>query len=129
MPHWTLASTFLTPPTSTEASLKRLNTYYIDLYQHHIPDPNTPIEETLSALNDLVSMGKVRYIGHSNYMGWQIADAHWCAKTSGYQPFVTAQDHYNLLQREIEKEVLPACAEFCLNWPSHGWPATQTSAA
>ena len=95
-----------------DASLKRLNTDYIDLYQHHIPDPKTPIDETLSALNDLVAMGKVRYIGHSNYSGWQIADAHWRAVNGGYNRFVTAQNHYNLLQRDVEKEVLPACKEY-----------------
>ncbi len=95
-----------------DASLKRLNTDYIDLYQHHIPDPKTPVDETLSALNDLVAMGKIRYIGHSNYSGWQIADAHWRAVEGGYNKFVTAQNHYNLLQRDIEKEVLPACKEY-----------------
>lgn len=98
--------------SAVDASLTRLGTDYIDLYQHHIPDPHTPIEETLSALTDLVAMGKVRYIGHSNYSGWQIADAHWCAQTNGYQRFVTAQNQYNLLQRDIEKEVLPACDQF-----------------
>lgn len=97
---------------AVDASLKRLNTDYIDLYQHHIPDRHTPIEETLSALDDLVRAGKIRYIGSSNYSGWQIADADWTSTHQGYQHFVTAQNHYNLLERRIETEVLPACSRF-----------------
>ena len=97
---------------AVDASLKRLNTDYIDLYQHHIPDRHTPIEETLAALNDLVRVGKIRYIGNSNYSGWQIADAHWTAQQNGYQPFVTAQNHYNLLNKAIEQEVIPACTNY-----------------
>lgn len=97
---------------AVDASLKRLNTDYIDLYQHHRPDPHTPIDETLSTLDDLVKMGKVRYLGSSNYSGWQIADADWTSTHSGYEHFVTAQNHYNLLERSIEAEVLPACTRF-----------------
>jgi len=98
--------------SAAEASLKRLGTDYIDLYQMHFPDSHTPIEETLSALDDLVRAGKVRYIGHSNFAGWQIADAHWLARESGSAPMVTAQNHYSLLERAIRHEVIPACEHF-----------------
>jgi aryl-alcohol dehydrogenase-like predicted oxidoreductase len=97
-----------------EASLRRLGTDYIDLYQLHSPDPATPIEETLCALDDLVRAGKVRYLGNSNFAGWQIADAAWTARSGHLTPFVSAQNHYNLLARDAEKEVLPACARFGL---------------
>ncbi len=99
---------------AVEASLERLGTDYIDLYQMHQADPATPIEETLSVLDDLVREGKVRYIGHSNFAGWQIADAHWAARSAGYTPFVTAQNHYSLLERTVRHEVLPACRHFGL---------------
>jgi aryl-alcohol dehydrogenase-like predicted oxidoreductase len=99
---------------AVEASLRRLNTDYIDLYQMHAPDPATPIEETLGVLDDLVREGKVRYLGHSNFAGWQIADAHWTARTEGRTPFVTAQNHYSLLERAVRHEVLPACQRFGL---------------
>jgi aryl-alcohol dehydrogenase-like predicted oxidoreductase len=95
-----------------EASLKRLGTDHIDLYQIHQPDPHTPEEETLAALETLVQSGKVRYLGHSNYSGWQTANAAWIAKTRGWTPYVSAQNHYNLLNREIEKDLMPACREF-----------------
>ena len=98
--------------SACEASLKRLNTDYIDLYQIHFPDPETPQEETLSALNDLVRAGKVRYIGHSNFSGVQTADTAWIAKTKGYAPYISAQNQYNLLDRRIEKDLTPACAQF-----------------
>jgi len=100
--------------SAVEASLKRLKTDYIDLYQMHRPDPDTPIEETLSALDDLVSAGKVRYIGNSNYTGWQIADADWAAKTAHTARFVSAQNNYSLLERKVEFEVTPACERFGL---------------
>jgi len=99
---------------AVEGSLRRLGTDYIDLYQFHEPDPGTPIEETLSALDDLVRAGKVRYVGHSNFSGWQIADADWTARTRGHSPFISAQDHYNLLKRDIEADVVPACQRFGL---------------
>ncbi|MEZ5557284.1 MAG: aldo/keto reductase [Pseudomonadales bacterium] len=99
---------------AVEASLQRLGTDYIDLYQMHAPDSATPIEETLSVLDDLVREGKIRYLGHSNFSGWQIADAHWVARTSRYTPFVTAQNHYSLLERGVRHEVLPACERFGL---------------
>lgn len=97
---------------AVEASLRRLGTDYIDLYQLHFPDPKTPIEETLAALDTLVRGGKVRYIGSSNFNGWQIADAAWIAKTKGYTPFIAAQNHYNLLDRRIERESMPAAEHF-----------------
>ena len=99
-----------------EASLKRLGTDYIDLYQMHRYDPETPLEETLRALDDLVSQGKVRYVGNSNYMGFQVADAAWTARTGGYVPFVSAQNQYSLLERRVEHEVLPACEAFGLGF-------------
>jgi aryl-alcohol dehydrogenase-like predicted oxidoreductase len=99
---------------AVEASLKRLQTDYIDLYQMHAPDPDTPIEETLSALDDLVTQGKVRYIGNSNFTGWMIADADWTARTGRRTRFVSAQNNYSLLERRVEQEVTPACARFGL---------------
>lgn len=100
--------------TAIEASLKRLGTDYIDLYQIHRPDPQTPIEETLQALDDLVRAGKVRYIGCSNFEGWRIADADWTARTGRLHRFVSAQNNYSLLERRLEREVLPACERFGL---------------
>ncbi|WP_396276836.1 aldo/keto reductase [Glutamicibacter creatinolyticus] len=99
---------------AVEASLRRLGTEYIDLYQFHTPDPNTPIDETLRALDDLVTSGKVRYIGHSNHAGWQIAQAEYVARQLGSHRFICAQNHYNLLDRRAELEVLPAAREFGL---------------
>jgi len=99
---------------AVEASLRRLETDYLDLYQIHAPDPATPIEETLSALDDLVRSGKVRYLGNSNFAGWQIADADWTARTAGHTPFISAQNQYSLLHREVEDEVVPACEQFGL---------------
>jgi aryl-alcohol dehydrogenase-like predicted oxidoreductase len=98
--------------TAVENSLRRLDTDYIDLYQMHAPDPATPTEETLSALNDLVREGKVRYIGSSNFAGWQIADAAWIARIQHLVPFTSAQNEYSLLERSIEREVIPACERF-----------------
>ncbi len=93
---------------AVEASLKRLNTDWIDLYQLHWPDPHTPIEETLRALDDLVRQGKVRYIGSSNFAGWQVMEAHQTARHCGLTPFISAQNHYSLLRREAEREQIPA---------------------
>jgi aryl-alcohol dehydrogenase-like predicted oxidoreductase len=95
-----------------EASLQRLQTDYVDLYQMHWPDPRTPIEETLAALDELVREGKVRYAGSSHFSGWQVADSDWIARSSGRQRFVSAQNHYSLLQRAAERELLPACLRF-----------------
>lgn len=99
---------------AVDESLRRLGTDYIDLYQQHRPDPDTPIEETLRALDDLVRMGKVRYLGNSNFTGWQVADAAWAARHYGLNGFATAQNLYSLLDRRIEREVVPACRQFGL---------------
>ena len=99
---------------AVEDSLKRLHTDHIDLYQMHVPDADTPIDETLRALDDLVRSGKVLYIGNSNFSGWQIADADWTSLTGGHQRFVTAQNNVSLLERGVEREVLPACERFGL---------------
>jgi aryl-alcohol dehydrogenase-like predicted oxidoreductase len=92
-----------------EASLKRLQTDYIDLFQTHSPDAGTPIDETLRALEDLVRSGKVRYIGASNYPAWELADALWTSKLRGIARFESVQPRYNLLFRMIEDELLPLC--------------------
>ncbi len=97
---------------AVEDSLRRLETDYIDLYQMHTPDAKTPIEETLRTLDDLVTSGKVRYIGNSNYAGWQVADAAHVAKASGYAPFISAQNAYSLLDRRLEAELVPAMQKF-----------------
>lgn len=99
---------------AVEASLRRLGTDHIDLYQMHEPDPGTPIDETLAALDDLVRDGKVRYLGNSNFTGWQIADADWVASSNGRARFISAQNHYSLLERSVEAEVIPACERFGL---------------
>jgi aryl-alcohol dehydrogenase-like predicted oxidoreductase len=97
---------------AAEASLRRLRTDWIDLYQLHRPDPATPIDETLAALDDLVREGKVRYIGSSNLKGWQVADAEWTARTHGRTRFISAQNEYNWLQRGIEAELVPALEHY-----------------
>jgi aryl-alcohol dehydrogenase-like predicted oxidoreductase len=99
---------------AVEDSLARLGTDWIDLYQFHAPDPDTPIDETLRALDDLVTQGKVRYIGNSNFSGWQIADADWTA--AGATRFVSAQNQFSLLERKVAFEVLPACEHFGLGF-------------
>lgn len=95
-----------------EGSLRRLNTDWIDLYQLHEPDPSTPIEETLEALSEVVREGKVRYLGHSNLSGWQLADASWTARDGGHVPFISAQNEYSLLNRKIEADLMPAAEAF-----------------
>jgi aryl-alcohol dehydrogenase-like predicted oxidoreductase len=95
---------------AVEGSLRRLKTDWIDLYQMHFPDPATPIEETLRALDDLVRQGKVRYIGCSNFKGWQAVDALAVSRELGINAFVSDQDEYSLLVREVERDVLPALA-------------------
>ena len=98
---------------AVEDSLRRLQTDYIDLYQTHSPDPNTPIDETLRALDDLVRSGKVRYIGCSNYSGWELMEANLTAQLHGLTPFASIQPHYSLVEREnFEKHVLPAVRKF-----------------
>jgi aryl-alcohol dehydrogenase-like predicted oxidoreductase len=95
-----------------EASLRRLGTDYIDLYQIHRWDEHTPVEETLRALDDLVRAGKVRYIGASNYTAWQLALSLGVSERGGWERFVSVQPHYHLLERGIEQELLPACQYF-----------------
>jgi aryl-alcohol dehydrogenase-like predicted oxidoreductase len=95
-------------------SLRRLRTDHIDLYQLHTPDPVTPVEETIAALHELVAEGKVRYLGHSNLSGWQLADAAHLAARNGRTPFITAQNHWSLLEREAEADVVPAARHFGL---------------
>ncbi|WP_310962898.1 aldo/keto reductase [Nocardioides terrisoli] len=99
---------------AVEGSLSRLRTDHIDLYQLHAPDPVTPIEETLSVLDDLVHEGKVRYVGCSNFAAWQIVHAAWTARAAGLTPFVSVQNRYSLLDRSVEAEVVPAAEEFGL---------------
>ena len=99
---------------AVEASLRRLRVDHLDLYQLHEPDEVTPIEETLSALTDLVREGKVRYVGCSNFEGWRIADADWTARTAGLERFVSVQNRYSLLHRDLEAEVAPAAERFGL---------------
>jgi aryl-alcohol dehydrogenase-like predicted oxidoreductase len=99
---------------AVEASLTRLQTDWIDLYQLHRPDPATPIEETLSVLDDLVHEGKVRYIGHSNFNGFETAHAEWVARTRGFERFISAQNEYSLLKTKVETELVPALEEYGL---------------
>ena len=94
--------------TAVEASLRRLKTDWIDLYQQHRPDPRTPIEETLRALDDLVRQGKVRYVGCSNLPAWQVVEAVFTSKHLGLNAYVSCQDEYSLVVREPDKELIPA---------------------
>jgi aryl-alcohol dehydrogenase-like predicted oxidoreductase len=95
-----------------EASLRRLQTDYIDLYQLHRPRPDIAIDETLRALDDLIRAGKVRYIGTSTYAAWQVVDALWASKELGLNRFVSEQPPYNLLDRRVERELIPMCQTF-----------------
>jgi 1-deoxyxylulose-5-phosphate synthase len=97
--------------SSLDASLRRLGMDYVDLYQIHRWDSATPIEETLEALHDVVKAGKVRYLGASSMYAWQFSKAQYTAKANGWTPFVSMQDHYNLLNREEEREMFPLCAD------------------
>jgi aryl-alcohol dehydrogenase-like predicted oxidoreductase len=109
-PYWSGASRrYLTD--ALEASLRRLDTDYVDLYQVHFPDEKTPIEETLRALDDMVRSGKVRYFGFCNYSGLQIAEAAAVAKREHLTPPISAQNRYNMIERDIEKDVVPASVE------------------
>ena len=96
---------------AVDASLQRLNTDYIDLYQIHRWDPATPIEETMEALHDIVKAGKVRYLGASSMWAWQFAKAQQVAKAHGWTRFVSMQNHYNLAYREEEREMIPLCRD------------------
>jgi aryl-alcohol dehydrogenase-like predicted oxidoreductase len=99
---------------AVEASLRRLGTDYIDVYQMHGPDAKTPIEETMRALDDVVRSGKVRYIGCSNFNGWQVVESQWVAHTEHLSTFISAQNQYNLLDRRVERELAPACEKYGL---------------
>ncbi len=94
--------------SAVEASLKRLKTDWIDLYQYHLVDPLTPIEETLRALDDLVRQGKVRYIGCSHMPAWQVVDSAWTSRTNNLNAFIACEDEYSLICRRIEDELIPA---------------------
>jgi len=97
---------------AVEMSLKRLDTEYIDLYYVHFPDINTPIEETLRTLDNLVKSGKVRYIACSNFASWQLCEALWTSRVSNLESFVVVQSPYNLLERSIETELVPCCERY-----------------
>ncbi len=99
---------------AVEASLRRLNTDYLDLYQLHRPDPLTPIEETVRALDDLIRQGKVRYVGCSNMPAWQVVGALWTARHLGLNAFISCQDEYSLVVRAPEKELVPAMQHYGL---------------
>jgi aryl-alcohol dehydrogenase-like predicted oxidoreductase len=99
---------------AVEASLRRLDTDYIDIYYQHIDDPRTPIEETLRALDDLVHQGKVRYIGCSWLPAWQVVEAQWTARHSNLAQFVSCQERYNVLERELDGELMPALQSYGL---------------
>jgi aryl-alcohol dehydrogenase-like predicted oxidoreductase len=111
---------------AVEASLQRLDTDWIDLYQMHRPDPFTPVDETLRALDDLVMQGKVRYVGSSVYSGWQLAEAQWVSDVRNLVRFVSEQPPYSIFARGIEREVLPFCLKYdiaVVNWSpvARGW--------
>ena len=95
-----------------EISLRTLDTDYVDLYQVHFPDDDTPMEETMRALDDMVTQGKVRYVGCSNFMAWQVCEAIWTSRTYGLVPFVSVQPHYSMMERTIEAELVPFCREY-----------------
>lgn len=98
--------------SAVEGSLRRLRTDWIDLYQIHQPDPHTPIEETLRALDDLIRQGKIRYIGCSNFPAWRMVEAQWTARSGGFSAFAACQDEYSLLSRQIEAELIPAARAY-----------------
>ncbi len=97
---------------AVEASLERLQTDWIDLYQYHIPDGVTPMEETLASLDELVREGKVRYLGSSNFAGWQVADTEAIARRNGRNRYISAQNSYSLLDRSVERDLVPACVHY-----------------
>lgn len=101
---------------AVEESLRRLQTDWIDLYQLHLPDAATPIAETIDALDGLVAEGKIRYYGHSNFSGWQVAEAEFVSRERHTGRFVSAQNHYSLLARAVEREVLPAVERYGLGF-------------
>ncbi|MDQ5821996.1 MAG: aldo/keto reductase, partial [Actinomycetota bacterium] len=97
---------------AVEASLRRLRTDWIDLYQYHVPDEVTPAEETLEALDELVAEGLVRYVGSSNMAAWEVSEADWVARDRGLTRFVSAQNEYSLVERDVEAELVPACERY-----------------
>ncbi|MGK9148704.1 aldo/keto reductase [Plantibacter flavus] len=108
IPNWGARGSRRYVRLAVEGSLRRLGTDWIDLYQLHTPDPFTPIEETLAALDELVSEGKIRYFGHSNFAGWQLTEADWAARLHAHSAFISAQNEYSLLVRGAEQELFPA---------------------
>ncbi len=112
IPHWGAKGSRRYLRLAVEGSLRRLQTETIDLYQFHTPDPHTPLEETLAALHELIDAGKVRYIGHSNFAGWQLAQADLLAELHGHPRFISAQNEYSLLRRSADRELLPEAEEF-----------------
>ena len=98
--------------SAVEDSLRRLKTDWIDLYQLHQPDPLTPLDETMQALDDLVTQGKIRYIGCSNLPSWQVVESQWISKFMGLNRFVSCQDEYNILNRNVEAELIPAMQKY-----------------
>ena len=108
IPNWGAKGSRRYVRLAVEGSLRRLGTDWIDLYQLHTPDPFTPIEETIAALDELVHEGKIRYAGHSNFAGWQLTEADWAARTAGHPAFISAQNEYSLLVRGPERELFPA---------------------
>ena len=98
--------------SAVEESLRRLKTDWIDLYQLHQPDPLTPLDETMQALDDLVTQGKIRYIGCSNLPSWQVVESQWISKSLGLNRFVSCQDEYNILNRNVEAELIPAMQKY-----------------
>ena len=98
--------------SAVEDSLRRLKTDWIDLYQLHQPDPLTPLDETMQALDDLVTQGKIRYIGCSNLPSWQVVESQWISKSMGLNRFVSCQDEYNILNRDVEAELIPAMQKY-----------------
>lgn len=105
---------------AVEGSLKRLHTDYIDLYSMHFPDPETPVEETLRTLDDLVSAGKIRYIGCCNFPAWRLCEALWASKAGNFVSFITVQNAYNMLNRAIEPELVPCCEAYGISVVPHG---------
>lgn len=113
-PDWGARSSRRYLRRAVEASLRRLGTDYIDLYQVHQLDLVTPLEEVVASMNELVDEGKVRYLGCSNFAAWEVADAQWIARSTGRRPFVSAQNEYSLYNRAAEEELVPACERFGL---------------
>jgi aryl-alcohol dehydrogenase-like predicted oxidoreductase len=111
-PDWGARSSRRYLRRAVEASLRRLGTDHIDLYQIHQLDLVTPMDEIVTAMNELVDEGKVRYLGCSNFAAWEVADAHWTATSRGLRPFVSAQNEYSLYNRAAEEELVPACERF-----------------